>query len=68
MTNGVHNITVYAEDTFGNEGASGTIIFDIFVPEFFPAALVAASVVTVSVVGVGLLVYFKTHQKARDKT
>jgi parallel beta-helix repeat protein len=63
LTNGVHNITVYAEDTFGNEGASETIIFNIDVPEPFPTTLVLASVITVAVVSIGLLLYFKkrTH-------
>jgi len=62
LTNGVHNITVYAEDTFGNEGASETIIFNIDVPEPFPATLVIASVITVAVVGVALLFYFKKRK------
>jgi parallel beta-helix repeat protein len=60
LTNGVHNITVYAEDTFGNEGASETIIFNINVA--FPTTLVVASVITVAVVGIGLLVYFKKRK------
>ena len=61
LTNGVHNVTVYAEDTFGNEGASEAIIFDIDVP--FPTTLVAASVITVTVVGICLLVYFKKRKR-----
>ena len=63
LTNGVHNITVYAEDTFGNEGASETIIFNIDVPEPFPTTLVLASVITVAVVSIGLLVYFKKRKR-----
>jgi len=63
LTNGVHNITVYAEDTFGNEGASETIIFNIDVPESFPTTLVIASVITVSVIGIGLLVYFQKRKR-----
>jgi hypothetical protein len=62
LTNGAHNITVYAEDTFGNEGASETIIFNIDVPESFPTTLVIASVITVSVIGIVLLVYFKKRK------
>jgi parallel beta-helix repeat protein len=62
LTNGVHNITVYAEDTFGNEGASETIIFNIDVPEPFPTTLVLASVITVAVVSIGLLLYFKKRK------
>jgi parallel beta-helix repeat protein len=63
LTNGVHNITVYAEDTFGNECASETIFFNIEVPEPFPTTLVIASVIAVSVVSVALLVYFNRRKR-----
>jgi hypothetical protein len=57
---GVHNVTVYAWDTAGNVGASETIIFTIAEPETFPVAPVAAaSVASVVVVSLGMLVYFK---------
>jgi N-acetylneuraminic acid mutarotase len=59
LSNGLHNITVYAEDTFGNEGASEITYFTIDVPEPFPTTLVIASIITVAIIGVGLLVYFK---------
>jgi hypothetical protein len=63
LSNGLHNITVYAIDEFGNSGASETVYFNVEVPEPFPTAPVAAaSVVTVAVVGVGLLVYFKKRK------
>jgi hypothetical protein len=52
---GLHNITVYATDTFGNTGASKTIYFSI---EPFPVEWIAAAVVSVAV-GAGLLFYFK---------
>jgi parallel beta-helix repeat protein len=64
LSNGLHNITVYAEDTFGNEGASETITFNVDVPEPFPVVPVAAvSVATAAVVGIGLLVYFKKRKR-----
>jgi parallel beta-helix repeat protein len=71
MTNGLHNITVYAEDTYGNIGASETLNFTIAKaepspttkPEPFPTTLVIASVITVAVVGIGLLVYFKKRKR-----
>lgn len=56
-----HNLTVYARDKTGNTGASKTITFLIMEetkPEPFPTTLVVTSVIT-TVVGVGLLVYFK---------
>jgi hypothetical protein len=58
MPNGDHNITVYATDQAGNTGVSETIRFSVEVP--FPTTLVVAvSVASVVVVGVGLLVSFK---------
>jgi parallel beta-helix repeat protein len=64
LTNGLHNVTVYAEDTFGNEGASETIIFNIDMPEPFPTTLFAiASVATAVAMGIGLLIYFKKRKR-----
>ena len=62
LTNGLHNITVYAEDTFGNEAASETITFNVDVPEPFPTTLVIASVIIVTIVVLGLLIYFKKRK------
>jgi parallel beta-helix repeat protein len=64
LSNGSHNVTIYAEGTFGNEGASETIYFSVDVPEPFPTTMVvAASVATIAVVGVGLMVYFKKRKR-----
>ena len=65
LTNGFHNITVYARDEFENTGTSKTITFTIneeteSIP--FPTTLVLASVITVGAVGIGLLVYFKKRK------
>jgi hypothetical protein len=58
LPSGLHNITVHAEDLFGNSVTSETVYFTIAEP--FPLVPVAAaSGVSVAVVGVGLLVYFK---------
>jgi hypothetical protein len=58
---GLHNVTVYANDTLGNMGASATVAFNVEVP--FPTALVAAaSGATAIVVGAGLLFYFKKRR------
>jgi hypothetical protein len=63
LANGDHNLTVYATDEAGNTGVSETIHFSVDVP--FPTALVVTSIITVAVVGVGLLVYFKKrHAKS----
>ena len=63
LPNGSHNLTVYVTDQSGNIGVSETIYFTVDVSEPFSAAPVAAaSAVTVAVVGVGLLVYFKKRK------
>ncbi len=59
---GGHNITVYAWDAAGNLGTSETIAFTIAL-EPFPTTLIIASVIAVSVVGIGLLVYFKKRKR-----
>ena len=63
LSNGVHNVTVYAWDAAGNVGSSETVTFTVDAPESFPVVPVsAASVATVAVVGVGLLVYFRKRK------
>jgi len=59
---GVHNLTVFGFDASGNRGASEAIYFSIKEPFPTIAVAVVVSVVTVAVVGVGLLVYFKKHK------
>jgi hypothetical protein len=58
LPKGVHNVTVYAEDVVGNVAVS-TIRFNI---EPFPTTLVIASLITVAVASVRLLVYFKKRK------
>jgi hypothetical protein len=63
----VHNITLYAEDTFENTGISETIYFSIAneqKPESFPTTLIVASVVLVAVIGICLLVYFRKRNSS----
>lgn len=60
LTEGEHTITVYVWDAAGNVGASETLTFTV---ESFPAVPVAvASLGSIAVVGVGLLVYFKKRK------
>ena len=68
LSNGLHNITVYAKDEFENMGVSETFYFTIAVPEPepepFPTIPVAvASAAVVAVVITGLLVYFKKRKR-----
>ena len=64
LGNGVHNVTVYAEDLAGHVGFSKTVIFTVAKPEPFPTATVAtASGLSIAGVGIGLLVYFKKRNR-----
>ncbi|MEM2108783.1 MAG: NosD domain-containing protein [Candidatus Bathyarchaeia archaeon] len=58
LSSGLHNVTLYAKDPFGNIVTYETIWFSVEKP--FPTALViVASVATVAIVIAGLIVYFK---------
>ena len=61
LSNGAHNITVYARDELENTGASETITFNVEAP--FPITLVIAPIASIVVVGVGLLFYFRKRRK-----
>jgi hypothetical protein len=60
LTNGSHNVTVYAKDAFGNVGASETVSFTVEVP--FPAILAVAPVASVAVVGAVVALYFRKRK------
>jgi hypothetical protein len=60
LTNGLHNITVYAKDTFENTGVSETVYFSVEVP--FPTTLVIAPIASVAVIGAVLAIYFKKRK------
>ena len=63
LASGQHSIIIYANDTYGNMGASVKANFTISQP--FPiTVVVAASGVTALIVVVGLLVYLKKHRRA----
>ena len=65
LPNGLHNVTVYANDTYGNMGASETISFTVAIakPESFTVVpVVAVFTVAVALVAAGLLVYHKKHK------
>ena len=69
LSDGMHHITVYANDTFGNIVASEIIYFSVEVPEVpepqpepFPIAVVAVASVAIVALA-GLLVYFKKRKR-----
>lgn len=59
LSNGEHSLTVYSTDEAGNVGSSETINFSV-TP--FPTTIVLASIITATVVGLGLLIYFKKRR------
>jgi hypothetical protein len=61
LANGLHNVTVYAKDAFGNVGASETVSFTVAVP--FPATMVITPIALVAVVSVGFIVYFRKRKR-----
>jgi hypothetical protein len=66
LTNGLHNVTVYAWDVAGNVGVSETLFFDVKVPEpeSFPTLLVAvASATSAAIVCAAFAIYTKKHHK-----
>lgn len=75
LPEGLHSLTVYANDTVGRNGASETVYFSIAQPtkptptsqieqEPFPTALIeAASGASVAIVAVCLLYYFKKRKQ-----
>lgn len=63
LSSGLHSVTVYANDTFGNMGASETFTFNI--PRPFPTTLAVAAVALVVLVGAGLFVYFKRLKRVK---
>ena len=63
LPNGLHNVTIYANDTYGNIGKSETVSFTVVVPEPFSVVpVIAVSAVAVLVVVAVLLVYHKKHK------
>jgi N-acetylneuraminic acid mutarotase len=65
LSNGPHNLTVYAKDTYGNIGASETINFTIAkeTEPFLTAIVATATVALVAFVGAVLLFYFAKIRK-----
>jgi hypothetical protein len=60
LSDGSHSLTIYANDSAGNIGASGTIYFTIARHEPFPATWIAAAIAiiaTSAIITLGVVVY-----------
>jgi hypothetical protein len=64
---GQHTLTLYANDTSGNPAASEAIVFTVAEEPFPQDLVVTASVASVGVIAVGLLVYLKRKEKRRKE-
>ena len=63
LSNGVHNVTVYAWDVAGNAATSETAYFSVKAPESFPVVPIAAvSTLAIALAVAGLLVYHKKRK------
>ena len=58
---GQHNLTIFASGAFGNYASPKAISFNVVAS--FPTTLVVASVITITVIVSGLLVYFKKRKR-----
>jgi len=70
LTNGLHNVTVYATDALGNTGASETITFTIAEETQaapFPTATAAASLAVIALVSVSLAAYYFTKVRRKNE-
>ncbi len=69
LSKGLHNVTVYVQDTDGQMGASETIYFtiseesDVPQSDFSAITLIVATIVVVVVIGVILFYFMKTKKK-----
>lgn len=67
ISNGLHNITVYAQDTFGNTCSSQTVSFTVAKPEPEPFPVAPVSAVAVAAIALAIvlsLLLFRRHQKS----
>jgi parallel beta-helix repeat protein len=66
LSNGLHTLTVYANDTFGNTGNSEDVSFNVAVPEPFPTVPVAvASGASIAAVAIGILLYVRKRKQGQ---
>jgi N-acetylneuraminic acid mutarotase len=69
LSNGLHNITVYAKDEFENFGASETVYFTVAQQsEPLPITWVVTGVVIIAAAGAAPLVYFTKIKPTQNQT
>jgi hypothetical protein len=63
LTNGLHNVAVYAKDTFGNTGGSETVDFTVDAP--FPITWLIVAILLSIAGGVFFAIYWFTKRRSR---
>jgi roadblock/LC7 domain-containing protein len=65
LSNGLHSVTVYANDTCGNMGASETVAFTVSEP--FPVAAVAvvSGALIAMIAGAEIVLYHKRSRRSQ---
>jgi parallel beta-helix repeat protein len=66
LTNGLHYIIVYANNTYGNIG-SQTVNFTVSKPEPFPTLVVIAVILVAVAISVSLLIYRRHRKTSNEK-
>ena len=59
LPNGLHNVTVYANGTYGNSGASKIIAFTVDEPASFPTTEAAAATTAIISIAGGIVYFIK---------
>jgi hypothetical protein len=67
LSNGLHNVTVYAWNLDGNVGVSDTLFFDVEVPEPFPTTQIIAVFLIVSAVIVCIALFIFVRKRLHKK-
>ena len=63
LSGGVHNVTVFAGDSFGSVGVSETVSFTV-ASDSFPYVLVVGAVLTIVLACVVLILYLRKHKRS----
>jgi hypothetical protein len=65
LSEGPHSLVVYANDTAGNMGVSGKIMFTVNVLEPFPSGTILAAASATAIAAAALLLAYRRHQRNR---
>jgi hypothetical protein len=67
LSEGPHNLVVYANDTAGNMGASEKIMFTVDVPDPFPSGTILVAASAIAIAAAALLLAYRRHKRNRHR-